>query len=143
MTLAVSVIIPARNAARTLDETLESIRAQTHTRWEAIVVDDGSTDGTAEVAAKFPALDSRFRVVTQPPGGVSAARNAGLAEARHEWLLFLDADDLIRPAYLQRMMERLAAEPSQEFNGLSWKVESPLISGQGASYKAVFDVVPV
>ncbi|HVS00991.1 MAG TPA: trifunctional glycosyltransferase/class I SAM-dependent methyltransferase/polysaccharide deacetylase [Thermoanaerobaculia bacterium] len=102
----VSVVIPARDAASTLGETLGSLQAQTFPGWEAIVIDDGSTDGTAELAAGTH--DPRIRVVRQPPLGVSAARNAGLALARGRWLLFLDADDLLDPAYLDRMTAALA-----------------------------------
>ena len=110
-TLDVSVIIPAYNAANTIAATLESLLSQTHARWEGIVVDDGSTDATADVARSFSARDSRFRMVTQANGGESAARNAGIAAARHDWLLFLDADDWIAPKHLERLTAELAAHP--------------------------------
>ena len=108
----VSVIIPAYNAAATIRETLTSLIAQTWPHWEAIVVDDGSTDITADIARGFAAYDARFRVVTQPNGGESAARNAGIALARFDWLLFLDADDWISPFYLEHMINQLAGDPS-------------------------------
>lgn len=109
--VAVSVVIPAWNAAASLPGTLASLRAQTFTAWEAIVVDDGSTDATAEVASAAAADGSRCRLVRLPENrGVSAARNAGLAAARGDWVLFLDADDRIEPAHLASLLRR-AQEP--------------------------------
>ncbi len=97
----VSVIVPARDAAATLGATLASLLAQTLPNWEAIVVDDGSADGTAEVVAAVG--DPRIRVERTPGLGVSSARNLGIGLARAPWLLFLDADDWIEPRYLERM----------------------------------------
>ncbi len=103
MTPEVSIIIPAFNARDTLAETLESVRAQTFHDWEAIVVDDGSDDGTRALADAFAARDPRIRAVSQANGGVSAARNRGLAEAKGRLGLFLDADDSLLPAHLERL----------------------------------------
>src|SRR4051812_32020991 len=100
---AISVVIPAHNAGDTLGDTLASLYAQTFAAWEALVVDDGSSDDTAEVAAAWAARDLRIRVLGRSQGGVSAARNDGIAEARHDWLLFLDADDRLDPDHLSRM----------------------------------------
>jgi len=109
----VSIIIPAHNAAETIAETLESLLAQTYQGWEAIIVDDGSTDGTAQIAARFADRDARIRVISQPrQGGVSAARNTGIALVRYDWLLFLDADDWISSQHLERMMSALAFDPT-------------------------------
>jgi glycosyltransferase involved in cell wall biosynthesis len=101
----VSVIIPAHDSADTLGETLDSLLVQTHPAWEAIVVDDGSSDDTAEVARAFASRDARISLVRQEHHGVGAARNAGIASARHDWLLFLDSDDALVP----RALEQLAA----------------------------------
>ncbi|MEG8037912.1 glycosyltransferase family 2 protein [Sphingomonas sp. LR60] len=90
----VSVIVPAFNAARYLDETLRSIRAQSHEALEIIVVDDGSSDATADIAAAHAHEDARVRVVTQPNGGVARARNTGLSHARGRYVAPIDADDL-------------------------------------------------
>ena len=109
--LAVSVVVPAFNAAATIAETLESLLAQTHPHWEAIVVDDGSTDQTADIAGTFAARDSRIRLVKRSNGGESAARNTGITQARHAWLLFLDSDDWIAPSHLERMTAELATHP--------------------------------
>lgn len=110
--MKVSVVVPAYNAAATLGEALDSLIAQTFQDWEAVVVDDGSTDGTAEIARSYGARDPRIRLVVQDNGGESAARNTGVREARCDWLLFLDADDWVAPKHLERMTGALAANPS-------------------------------
>ena len=111
-TAEVSVIIPARNAAATLDVALDSLRAQTVPGWEAIVVDDGSTDGTAAVAHARALRDPRVRLLRAEAGGASSARNAGLAAASGRRLLFLDADDWVAPTHLERLLGQLAATPN-------------------------------
>ena len=98
----VSVIMPAYNAARFVGETIESVLAQTHRPEEIIVVDDGSSDNTLDVLASYGAT---VRVLQQSNGGPTAARNAGVAIARGEWLAFLDADDLWMPSKLERQLE--------------------------------------
>jgi glycosyltransferase involved in cell wall biosynthesis len=98
----VSVIIPTRNRAHLLHRTLESVLKQSTENLEVIVVDDGSTDSTAAVAA---AADPRVRVLRNPkPTGVSAARNRGIAAARGEWIAFCDDDDLWAPNKLQQQL---------------------------------------
>ena len=109
--MPISVVIPARNAEGTIGDTLASLRAQTRSDWEALIVDDGSTDGTLTVALQASTEDSRIRVIEAEGAGVGAARNLGLAEARHELLLFLDADDLIRPTFLAQLGAELDLNP--------------------------------
>ncbi len=116
----VSVIIPAYNAAQTLEETIKSLQAQTLPHWEAIIIDDGSRDETAEIANKLALEDSRLRVITQANGGVCAARNRGIAEADFDWLLFLDADDWIAPQYLEKMTGAIAADPNLDAVHCGW-----------------------
>ncbi|MEO7190506.1 MAG: glycosyltransferase [Vicinamibacterales bacterium] len=99
----VSVIIPCRNAARWLPETLQSVLTQSGVTLEVVVVDDGSDDGSGEVAD----LDPRIRVIRQPALGVSAARNAGTTAARGGFLQYLDADDLLVPGTLAARMAML------------------------------------
>ncbi|MDB5723778.1 MAG: putative polysaccharide deacetylase/methyltransferase protein, partial [Novosphingobium sp.] len=106
----VSFIIPAFNAARTLKITARSLRAQTLREWEAVIVDDGSTDRTAKVAAALVRADARFKLVTQKNSGASAARNTGLAHASARLVTFIDADDWIAPDFLASLVP-LAAEP--------------------------------
>jgi len=90
----VTVVVPAYNAARTIDETLRSARAQTHRNLEILVVDDGSRDQTAAGGRPPAALVNRIRLIAQPNAGVAAARNLGIAEARIDLIAPLDADDL-------------------------------------------------
>jgi peptidoglycan/xylan/chitin deacetylase (PgdA/CDA1 family)/protein-L-isoaspartate O-methyltransferase len=110
----VSVVVPAYNRRETLATSLDSLQAQTHGTWEAIVVDDGSTDGTAELAEAYAARDARIRVHRQANGGVSHARNAGLALARGPWLFFLDADDWILPETFELMLAAHGRDPRAE-----------------------------
>lgn len=105
----VSIIIPAHNATATLDDTLRSVCAQTYPHWEAIVIENGSTDATAALAAEWAAREPRIRVTESAPG-VSNARNAGIKLAVHAWILFLDADDWILPTHLERLTGRLIAD---------------------------------
>ena len=88
-----SIIIPVYNVAQYLRECLDSVLAQTFTDWEAICVDDGSTDESGAILDEYAAKDKRFRVIHQANAGVSAARNAALDEVKGEWICFLDSDD--------------------------------------------------
>jgi peptidoglycan/xylan/chitin deacetylase (PgdA/CDA1 family)/SAM-dependent methyltransferase len=109
-TSGVSVIIPVHNAATTLEATLNSVLHQTYVVWEAIIVDDGSTDGTRAIAEGWAHRDKRFHVLHQERMGVSAARNRGLREARYAFVLFLDGDDRIGPTHLERMVKMLSSD---------------------------------
>lgn len=100
----VSTIVPCFNQVRFLPEAVASLRAQVYPRWECIIVNDGSTDGTAQVAATLAAVDSRIRVVSQKNQGLAAARNRGLCEAEGQLVHFLDADDYILPEMYQKMV---------------------------------------
>lgn len=104
----VSVIVPAYNAAAFVGRTLASLCAQSFRDFEVIVVDDGSTDGTAQVVRDMAAHDGRIRLVQQANGGVAAARNRALSEARGPYVANLDSDDLWRPAFLERTVAALA-----------------------------------
>ena len=107
--IPVSVIIPTYNRAGLVQEAVASVLAQTWRDFELLVVDDGSTDGTVEALAPYA---SRLRLLRRESrGGVSAARNTGIAAARGEWLAFLDSDDLWRPEKLARQLAYLAAHP--------------------------------
>lgn len=105
----ISVIIPAYNAQAYLRECLESVLAQSFSDWEAIIVNDGSTDSTCDIAAGFTERDSRFRLVSTPNGGLSSARNAGIAVARGQWLTYLDSDDTLYPDALAKLMAAASA----------------------------------
>lgn len=98
-----SVLIAAYNGAETLPGALDSLLAQSRPDWEAIVVDDGSTDDTALVAQSFADRDDRITVIRKPNGGTSSARNAAAAVARGPLYALLDQDDYYLPDYLLRM----------------------------------------
>ena len=99
-----SFVVAAFNAEATLARTLRSLGRQTMPSWEAIVVDDGSTDGTGRLAAAWSRHDPRVRLVRQVNRGASAARNTGLAAASGTFVAFVDADDTIAPSYLSRLI---------------------------------------
>ena len=101
----VSVIVPALDAGPTIVDTLESVRRQTLTDLEVIVVDDGSTDDTAARVARV--TDPRITLASFPRAGVSVARNRGMARARGAYVAFIDADDLWTPDKLERQIEAL------------------------------------
>jgi glycosyltransferase involved in cell wall biosynthesis len=101
----VSVIIPCFQQGRFLGDAIDSVLAQSHAEHEIIVVDDGSTDSTADVAARYPGL----RYVRQVNGGTSSARNLGVRESRGNYLVFLDADDILLPDALRTGISALAA----------------------------------
>lgn len=109
--VSVSVVIPCYNAAPWLGEALDCLIAQTRGDWEAIVVDDGSTDGSAKVASEYAARDKRIRLIQQPNAGVGSARNHGAREARGRWLVFFDADDLLHSEFIEVMTGVLDANP--------------------------------
>jgi glycosyltransferase involved in cell wall biosynthesis len=106
----VSVVIPVFNGERHIGEALASVRAQSYSPFEVIVVDDGSTDGTAEVVTAVPEVTYLLR----PHEGAPAARNAGVAAARGTYLAFLDADDLMPPDKLTVQVDYLRTHPEVE-----------------------------
>lgn len=93
----VSVIIPCFNQARFLPDCLASLQAQTYPHWEAIIINDGSTDETGAVARRYVDRDTRFKYLVQNNCGQAAARNRGLREASGAYIQFLDSDDVIAP----------------------------------------------
>ncbi len=110
--MLVSVIVPAFNADRYLTECLVSVRAQQHSHCEIIVVDDGSTDHTNEIARS---MEGRFcKVLRQSNQGQAAAINAGLDVAQGEYIQFLDADDVLHPQKIRVQLERLCSQPIVE-----------------------------
>lgn len=107
----VSVVVPTHNGARFLAEAIGSVLAQSGPSIEVIVVDDGSQDGSARIAAAF---GDPVRVVGQPRGGVASARNRGITSARGAFVAFLDHDDVWAPDKLERQMAAFAARASLE-----------------------------
>lgn len=100
----ISVIIPVYNTKQYLSDCLNSILAQTYRNLEILFVDDGSTDGSGEMLDTFAAMDERIRVIHQENGGVCAARNRGIDEARGEYLSFIDSDDTLEPDMYEVLM---------------------------------------
>lgn len=121
--IRVSVIVPLFNKAATVRRTLRSIGAQTYTHWEAIVVDDGSTDDGPSIVEGMG--DSRFRLIRQTNAGPGAARNRGLRESHGEYVAFLDADDEWKPEYLAKAVGILD-DPSSPAAVTSGWWEEPL-----------------
>ena len=109
--MKLSVVIPVHNCEAHLGDAVKCLRNQDFADWEAVVVDDGSTDATPQVADDLARQDGRVRVVHQPNGGVSVARNRGLDEARGDWIAWLDADDAYVPGALRRIAELADANP--------------------------------
>jgi glycosyltransferase involved in cell wall biosynthesis len=99
--LKISIIVPCYNQAQYLDEALQSVLDQTYSNWECIIVNDGSPDDTEEVAKQWLEKDNRFIYLKKENGGLSSARNAGLAIAVGEFIQFLDSDDLIEKRKLE------------------------------------------
>lgn len=90
----ITVVVPAYNRATTITGCVRSVQAQTYAKWELLVVDDGSSDGTPQVVAKSAQNDNRPRLLRQARnGGAQAARNAGIRAAMGTWVAFLDSDD--------------------------------------------------
>lgn len=118
----VSVVIPAYNAAWCVRTAIDSVLAQDWRDFELIVVDDGSTDDTAAVLASY---GERLRVVAQPNGGLSSARNAGIHAATGELVAFLDADDAWLPAKLARQVELMRSRPALGFSSCAARVVDP------------------
>lgn len=100
-----SIIIPVYNVAPYLRECLDSVLAQTLTDWEAICVDDGSTDGSGAILDEYASRDQRIKVIHQKNAGVSTARNNGLDNANGKWIWFVDADDALHPCALKTIMD--------------------------------------
>lgn len=112
----VSVVMPAWNASSWIGASIESVLAQTYLNWELIVVDDGSTDGTIDVARSY--RDPRIHILVQENAGASRARNAGLRASSGQYIQYLDADDLLDPGKITAQVSRFDPErPLQLFSG--------------------------
>lgn len=109
----VSIIIPMYNAEMYLAETLDSILAQSHTNWECILIDDGSTDSTASISKKYCTSDPRFSYHLQENAGPSAARNNGLRRVNGSFIQFTDSDDVMTPDRLEMLLREYATADEQ------------------------------
>lgn len=113
--IRVSVVIPAYNAAWSIADTIRSVQCQSLKDIEIIVVNDGSRDGTADVAGQFAAQDPRIRILSQDNGGLAAARNAGAHHAGAAYVAFLDSDDVWHPEFLATLAGQLDQHPPTPF----------------------------
>lgn len=126
-----SIIVPAFNVEATLRETVTALLAQTYPSFEIIIVDDGSTDSTPQIAAEFM-RDSRVRVLRGANRGLAGARNTGISAARGEFIGFCDADDLWVPEKLALHVRHLAANPQVgiSYSGSAFIDEQGALTGQ-------------
>ena len=132
-----SIIVPAYQAETTLAETLDAIRVQSFEDWECILVDDGSSDGTAEIADRYARDDPRIRVIHQTNQGTAAAYNAGVGSASAEYVVICSADDVLLPEHLSTMAAFVESEAGFDIwtsNGYLWR--------PGVSKELVYDRGP-
>lgn len=118
----ITVIVPVYNAEGTLARCLESIQRQTYQNWEAVLVDDGSTDSSPLICQRYAGLDQRFVPVFQKHGGISRVRNAGVEKARGDYIAFVDADDYAEPQMLEKLYGWLR-ESSAEIAACGYYIE--------------------
>ncbi|MBD0267001.1 MAG: glycosyltransferase family 2 protein [Cyanobacteria bacterium Co-bin8] len=119
----VSVVVPAYNAAAYLARTLNSVLSQTYVHLEVLLVDDGSSDSTIEVAQEFAAKDSRLIVLKQPNSGVAAARNFGIRQAKGQLIALIDADDIWYSQNLEKQVALMLQSGSSVGLVYSWSVD--------------------
>jgi teichuronic acid biosynthesis glycosyltransferase TuaG len=100
----VSIITPVYNAGRFVNQTIESVLAQTYEDWEMIIVDDGSKDDSAAIIGEYVKKDRRIQLFSQQNGGSAAARNNGIRRAKGQYIALLDADDLWEPVFLESQL---------------------------------------
>ena len=110
----ISVVICTYNRLRLLPRAVRSLLQQTIPNWEAIIIDDGSTDNTSEYASTLIELDPRFKYFRQPQSGLTIARNAGLTRATSRWVTFLDSDDEYDAEHLELRLNALAEHPETD-----------------------------
>ena len=113
----VSVVVPAYGVEAWIGDCLRSLVRQTHTRWEAVVVDDGSPDRSGEIAEEWGRRDARIRVVHTANGGLGAARNLGLRHVRGDYVTFVDSDDVLPPTALSALVGALEESGSDFATG--------------------------
>lgn len=115
--LLISVVIPNYNRGNLLKETLDSLLCQTHSGWEAVVVDDGSTDNSDETGRHYAELDSRVSYIKRDrePSGAPTCRNIGLQQSKGSHIIFLDSDDLLAPFCIEQRLQAIRRHPEMDF----------------------------
>ncbi|WP_201538785.1 glycosyltransferase family 2 protein [Psychrobacter frigidicola] len=114
-----TVVIPLYNKELSIKNTIQSVLNQTYQDFEIIVIDDGSIDGSAKIVKSIS--DDRIRLVSQSNQGVSAARNCGIRKARHEWIAFLDGDDLWEDNHLEEVKKMMRMFPDEKIFATSFR----------------------
>ena len=130
----VSVVMPLRDAATTLESAIASVREQTHVDWELIVVDDGSTDGSSGLLDEVAAKDDRIQIEHTEARGVAPAMNRACELARGEWIARMDSDDWMHPERLAKQLKHAEAHP--DLGVISCRVG---FGGEGEGYGAHVD----
>lgn len=108
--IIISIIVPIYNVEKYLEECLESIRNQTYTNIEVILVNDGSTDGSKEIGERFCEQDIRFKLVTQENQGASVARNRGVKESNGDYIMFVDSDDVVKDNIVEVLLSYMKTD---------------------------------
>ena len=129
-----SIIIPVYNAYKWLRACLESIHSQSFSDWEAILIDDGSVDGSDKICDEYAQADRHFRTVHQRNSGVSVARNVGMQEAMGNYILFVDADDMLLPDALAVLAEVVARNPECDLVQFGYQEEQRLYCAKNAFF---------
>ncbi len=121
--IKISIVIPLYNKQNAIIATLQSVLSQTYTHYEVIVVDDGSTDESANIVKSTFRLSnfspSAFRLISKTNGGVSSARNRGIQEAKHDYIALLDGDDLWEPTFLEEQLKLIQDFPKAAMWGVN------------------------
>lgn len=126
----ISIIVPVYNVERYIERCVESICQQTYTNTEIILVDDGSTDSSGKICDEIAVKDPRIRVIHQQNSGLSAARNAGLAVAKGEYIAFVDSDDYIAQEMYSVMIENMEKYDLDIIGCTSFRDKGGKISGK-------------
>lgn len=106
----ISIIIPIYNAEKSIEKCLDSINSQTYTNWEAIIIDDGSSDKSGIICDEYTIKDARFKVTHTKNVGASSARNKGIELATGDWITFIDADDYVDKEYLEVLTSNITSD---------------------------------
>lgn len=132
----ISIVMPAYNCEKYVAEAISSVRAQSYTKWELLVIDDGSVDRTRRIIAEYAHDDARITLLCNEENrGVSATRNRGIESAKGEWIAFLDSDDMWDPAKLEKQI-RVARRNKAEFIFTG----SAYINEAGQPFKGILSV---
>lgn len=132
-----SIIIPAYNAEKYLKECLDSLICQSFEDFEVLVVNDGSIDRTEIIGSEYETRDPRFRLYNKENGGVSSARNVGLDVARGEWIVFLDADDMLTDEALSEIYRAINCDKNINLVIWGWQVFGESVSNKDYIYDSI------